>query len=43
VFLIQFIKEYRPREDQPLMPIPDLEDNKKWEIKEVKEKGIIKD
>jgi hypothetical protein len=25
------------------MPIPDLEDNKEWEIKEVKDKGIIQD
>jgi hypothetical protein len=25
------------------MPIPDLKDNKEWEIKEVKDKGIIKD
>ena len=28
VFPVQFIEEYRPREDQPSMPLPDLEDDK---------------
>jgi hypothetical protein len=42
VFPIQFIEEYRPREDQPSLPIPDLEDEDEWEIEEVKDKGIIK-
>ena len=41
VFPVQFIKDYRPREDQPLLPIPDLQDNEDWEIKEVKNKATI--
>jgi transposase InsO family protein len=42
VFPVQFIEEYRPREDQPLLPIPDLEDDEEWEIEEVKDKTVIK-
>src|SRR5271156_3180300 len=44
VFPIQFIEEFKPRDDdsQPLMPMPDLEDDKEWEIKEVKDKATIK-
>jgi len=43
VFLIQFIEEYWPKEDQPPLLIPDLKDEDKWEIKEVKDKGVIRD
>jgi hypothetical protein len=43
VFPVQFIKEYQPREDQPLLPIPDLKDEDEWEIEEVKDKGLIRD
>ena len=42
VFLIQFIEEYWPRDDEPPLPIPDLKDEDEWEIKEVKDKGVIK-
>ena len=42
IFPVQFIEDYRPREDQPLLPIPDLQDNKDWEIEEVKNKATIK-
>jgi hypothetical protein len=42
VFPVQFIEEYRPREDQSPMPLPDLEDDEEWEIEEVKDKAIIK-
>ena len=44
MFFIQFIKDFKPRDnDQPLMPMPDLEDNKEeWEIEEVKDKATIK-
>jgi Chromo (CHRromatin Organisation MOdifier) domain len=42
VFPVQFIEEYRPREDQPPMPLPDLEDDEEWEIEEVKDKASIK-
>jgi hypothetical protein len=43
VFPIQFIEEYRPRKDQPSLPIPDLKDKDEWEIEEVKDKEVIKD
>ena len=43
VFLIQLIEEYKPREDQPLLPLPDLEDEEEFEIKEVKDKAMIRD
>ena len=45
VFPIQFIEEFKPRDDddsQPLMPMPDLEDDKEWEIEEAKDKATIK-
>ena len=42
VFPIQDIKEYKPREGQPLMPIPDLDDEGEWEVEEVKEEAVIK-
>jgi len=44
VFPIQFIEEFKPREDnnQPPLPMPDLEDEEEWEIEEVKDKAIIK-
>src|SRR6266567_2619760 len=42
VFPIQFIEEYRPRKDEPPLPIPDLEDEDEWEIEEIKDKGVIK-
>jgi hypothetical protein len=42
VFPIQFIEEYRPRAGEPLLPLPDLEDEEEWEIEEVKDKAKIK-
>jgi hypothetical protein len=42
VFPVQLIEEYKPREDQPLLPMPDLEDEEEWEIEEVKDKKEIK-
>ena len=42
VFPIQFLEEFKPREDQPPMPLPDLEDEEEWEIEEVKDKATIK-
>jgi hypothetical protein len=42
VFPIQFIDEFKPRDDQPPMPMPDLEDEEEWEIEEVKDKATIK-
>ena len=40
MFSIQAIKEYRSQEgqSQELLPMPELEDDDKWEIKEVKDK-----
>jgi hypothetical protein len=43
VFPVQLIEEYKPREDQPLLPMPDLEDEDEWEIEEVKDKTKIKE
>ena len=42
IFPIQFIEEYWPRKDKPPLPIPDLKDKDKWDIKEIKDKGVIK-
>ena len=42
VFPIQAIEEFTPRDDQPPMPFPDLEDDEEWEIEEVKDKATIK-
>src|SRR5436190_13462874 len=42
MFPIQAIEEFNPRDGQPLMPLPDLEDDDEWEIKEVKDKATIK-
>ena len=42
VFPIQFLEEFKPRKDQPPMPMPDLEDEEEWEIEEVKDKATIK-
>jgi hypothetical protein len=43
VFPIQAIEDFKTRDDdQPLMSMPDLEDNEEWEIEEVKEKATIK-
>ena len=43
VFPIQAIEDFKTRDkDQPLMPMPDLEDNEEWEIEEVKDKATIK-
>ncbi len=42
VFPIQAIEEFNPRDGQPLMPLPYLEDNDEWEIEEVKDKAMIK-
>ena len=45
VFPIQFIKDYRPREDdnQPPLPMPDLEDDDEWEIEEIRDKATVKE
>ena len=42
VFPIQAIEEYRLREGQELLPMPDLEDDDEWEVEEVKEEAQIK-
>lgn len=42
VFPIQAIDEFKPRESQPLMPLPDLEDEDEWEIEEIKDKALMK-
>jgi transposase InsO family protein len=43
VFPIQFIEDFKLRDnDQPLMPMPDLEDDEEWEIEEVKDRATIK-
>ena len=44
VFPIQFIEDYRPREDdnQLPLPMPDLEDDDEWEIEEIRDKATIK-
>jgi transposase InsO family protein len=42
VFPIQAIEEFNPRDGQPLMPLPDLEDDDEWEIEEVKDRATIK-
>ena len=42
MFPVQAIEEYRPREGQPLLPMPDLEDKEEWEVEEVKDETIIK-
>jgi hypothetical protein len=42
VFPIQAIEKFNPRDDQPLLPLPDLEDDEEWEIEEVKDKATIK-
>ena len=40
---IQFIEDFKPRDDnQPLMLMPDLENDEEWEIKEVKDRATIK-
>jgi hypothetical protein len=42
VFPVQFIEEYKPRGDEPLMPLPDLDDDGEFEVEEVKDKSVIK-
>ena len=42
VFPIQAIKEYKPRKGQPLLPMPDLEDEEEWEVEEVKGEAVLK-
>ena len=42
VFPIQAIDEYKPRKDQLVLPMPDLEDNDEWEVEEVKDHTVIK-
>jgi hypothetical protein len=42
VFPIQLIEEYRVRDDQPYMPMPDLEAEEEWEIEDIKDKRQIK-
>jgi Integrase zinc binding domain/Chromo (CHRromatin Organisation MOdifier) domain len=41
VFPIQFIEEYKPRDDIPPLPLPDLEDEEEFEVEEIKDKAII--
>ncbi len=42
VFLIQFIEEYKPRDDLPPLPLPNLEDKDEFKVEEVKDKAVIK-
>jgi transposase InsO family protein len=42
VFPIQLIEEYKPRKGQPLLPLPDLEEDAEWEVEEVKDQAEIK-
>jgi hypothetical protein len=42
VFPIQAIERFNPRDEQSLMPLPDLEDDDEWEIEEVKDKDMVK-
>jgi hypothetical protein len=42
VFPVQFIEEYKHRGDEPLMPLPDLDDDDEFEVEEVKDKSVIK-
>ena len=44
MFPIQAIEEFKPRDDdnQPPMPMPNLEDDEEWEIEEVKDRATIK-
>ena len=44
MFPIQAIEEFKLRDDdnQPPMPMPNLEDDEEWEIEEVKERATIK-
>ena len=41
VFPIQFIEEYKPRENQPIPLLPDLEQGEEFVIEEVKDKAGI--
>ncbi len=43
VFPIQAIDEYKPREGgQPVLPMPELEDEEEWEVEEVKDEAVLK-
>jgi len=42
VFPIQFIEDFKLRDGQPLMLMPNLEDDEEWEIEEVKDRATIK-
>jgi transposase InsO family protein len=41
VFPVQLIEEFKSRGNQPLMPLPDLEEDSEFEIEEVKDKALI--
>ena len=41
VFPIQAIEIFNPRDNEPLMPLPNLEEDNKWEVEEVKDKANI--
>jgi hypothetical protein len=41
--MIQGVQRNEENEDQPSLPIPDLEDEEEWEIEEAKDKGVIRD
>lgn len=43
VFPIQLLEDYHPREQQEMMPVPELEDNpEEYEVEEVRDKQLIK-
>ena len=42
MFPIQFIEDFKLRDGQPLMLMPNLEDDEEWEIEEVKDRATIK-
>ena len=41
VFPIQAIEKFNPRDNKPLMPLPNLEEDDEWEVEEVKDKANI--
>ena len=43
IFLVQLLKEYKPKDRQPLIPLPDLDDDDdEYEVEEVKDEAILK-
>jgi len=41
VFPIQFLEKFLPRDNENLLPFPDLEDDEEWYVEEVKDKAIL--